>query len=69
VTENVFVLVECGVRFYQDLLDLETIDMFQFGSRPVYARLRSPKARVIPPDVTDQPASQTHFSAAYAVIP
>jgi catechol 2,3-dioxygenase-like lactoylglutathione lyase family enzyme len=31
-----------AVHFYQDLLGLKTIDLFQFGSRPVYARLRSP---------------------------
>jgi lactoylglutathione lyase len=29
-------------HFYQDLLGLKTIDVFQFGSRPVYARLQSP---------------------------
>jgi lactoylglutathione lyase len=31
-----------ALHFYQDLLGLRTIDVFQFGSRPVYARLRSP---------------------------
>ena len=29
-------------HFYQDLLGLKTIDVFQFGSHPVYARLHSP---------------------------
>jgi hypothetical protein len=33
--------VECAVHSYQDLLSVKTIDVFQFGSRPVYARLRS----------------------------
>jgi hypothetical protein len=41
VTRNVLVLVECAVHSYQDLLSVKTIDVFQFGSRPVYARLRS----------------------------
>src|ERR1700730_390516 len=31
-----------ALHFYQDLLGLKTIDMFQYGSRPVYARLQSP---------------------------
>jgi lactoylglutathione lyase len=31
-----------ALYFYQDLLGLRTIDVFQYGSRPVYARLRSP---------------------------
>jgi catechol 2,3-dioxygenase-like lactoylglutathione lyase family enzyme len=31
-----------ALHFYQDLLGLKSIDVFQFGSRPVYARLQSP---------------------------
>ncbi len=31
-----------ALHFYQDLLGLKTIDVFQFGSHPVYARLQSP---------------------------
>jgi lactoylglutathione lyase len=34
--------VASAQHFYQDLLGLKTIDVFQFGSHPVYARLRSP---------------------------
>jgi lactoylglutathione lyase len=31
-----------ALHFYQDLLGLKTIDVFQYDSRPVYARLQSP---------------------------
>ena len=31
-----------ALHFYQDLLGLKTIDVFQYDSRPVYAPLRSP---------------------------
>jgi lactoylglutathione lyase len=31
-----------ALHFYQDLLGLKSIDVFQFGSQPVYARLQSP---------------------------
>ncbi len=31
-----------ALHFYQDLLGLKTIDVFQYDSHPVYARLQSP---------------------------
>src|ERR1035441_7693125 len=34
--------VACALHFYQDLLGLKTVDVFQYDSRPVYARLQSP---------------------------
>jgi catechol 2,3-dioxygenase-like lactoylglutathione lyase family enzyme len=32
-----------ALHFYQDLLGLKTIDVFQYDSHPVYARLQSPR--------------------------
>jgi lactoylglutathione lyase len=31
-----------ALHFYEDLLGLRTVDVFQYDSRPVYARLQSP---------------------------
>ncbi len=31
-----------ALHFYQDLLGLKSVDVFQYDSRPVYARLQSP---------------------------
>jgi predicted enzyme related to lactoylglutathione lyase len=33
--------VASALHFYHDLLGLKTVDVFQYGSHPVYARLQS----------------------------